>query len=628
MMFTLIGRLLILSLVLLLSACLDEQDRSELYVDADGDGFGSTQTLTETQDVLLAYVNNRDDCNDNNASINPLSIEIYDQLDNNCNGQVDEGTKIDTFFIDRDGDGFGDPETSVTVIDIPQGYVRNNNDCDDSNPDINPNREEIFDELDNNCDKRIDEGFIIQSYYRDRDDDGFGNKSSVVMTLLPPEGYVSDNRDCDDNNATINPDQEEILDGLDNNCDGQIDEGIPLTTFYLDSDMDNYGDISKPREAAAKPEGFVQDNTDCDDGNAQINPLQAEIYDSIDNNCNGLIDEGFNPTSWYRDNDNDDYGDKNQSVVDVNAPAGYVSNSGDCNDNDAAINPGQQEIFDQLDNDCDGEIDEGINLTVFYQDKDKDNYGNFNITKEARTKPVGYVNNSSDCNDNDAAINPGQEEILDQLDNDCDGEIDEGVALTVFYQDKDKDRYGNFNKTRESIKKPRGYVEDNTDCNDRDKNINPSKPELYDSIDNNCNGLIDEGFKPSNWYRDDDGDSYGDPERSIVNIKPPRDYVDDNTDCDDKNKSINPAAKEIFDGIDNNCNAIIDEGFNPVSWYRDADKDRYGDQDVSVIDIRAPRGYVADNTDCDDSNRAINPQQVEVYDGIDNNCDGAIDENP
>ncbi|HQU58921.1 MAG TPA: MopE-related protein, partial [Saprospiraceae bacterium] len=94
--------------------------------------------------------------------INPDMIEVCDGIDNDCNGIADDGITVYTYYLDTDGDAFGDAAISLDtcLTAPPKGYVSNNMDCDDINPDINPDAEEVLDSLDNNCNGMVDEGLV------------------------------------------------------------------------------------------------------------------------------------------------------------------------------------------------------------------------------------------------------------------------------------------------------------------------------------------------------------------------------------------------------------------------------------------------------------------------------------
>ena len=132
------------------------------------------------------------------------------------------------------------------------------------------------------------------TYYADSDNDSYGDLTNTISVInsTPPAGYVTDSTDCNDNNASINPGATELCNGIDDNCDGQIDEGCNTTTWYADNDGDNYGDITNSTVSQTQPVGYVADSTDCNDNNAAINPGATEVCgNGIDDNCNGQIDE-------------------------------------------------------------------------------------------------------------------------------------------------------------------------------------------------------------------------------------------------------------------------------------------------------------------------------------------------
>ena len=167
-------------------------------------------------------------------------------------------------------------------------------------------------------------------YYRDNDGDGYGTLSDSVRECSLPQGYSTVAGDCNDKNPDVNPGVVEICDGIDNNCNGQIDEtfadtdkdgvrdcvdsdddndGIPdgsdcapqdatkwrNGTFYIDVDSDGFGtgDLLTVCYGNGTPKGYSTKTGDCDDQNIAVKPGAVEICDNVDNNCNGQIDEGL-----------------------------------------------------------------------------------------------------------------------------------------------------------------------------------------------------------------------------------------------------------------------------------------------------------------------------------------------
>jgi hypothetical protein len=189
-----------------------------------------------------------------------------------------------TVCPDRDGDGHTDMACGGT-------------DCNDDDPAVSPDAVEVCDALDNNCDGRVDEGFVHTTYYLDSDADGYGDLATGTQTCgeAPPD-YVANGGDCNDDDPSVKPGAAEVCDGIDNNCDGTIDEGFSTTTYYRDADGDDYGDPEVRQvvcDGQSTLTGYVTHGDDCDDANGAINPGAREVCDDgIDNDCDGMVDEG------------------------------------------------------------------------------------------------------------------------------------------------------------------------------------------------------------------------------------------------------------------------------------------------------------------------------------------------
>jgi hypothetical protein len=224
------------------------------------------------------------------------------------------------------------------------------------------------------------------------------------------DGYALCGTDCDDLEATTHPGATEWYDGVDQDCDGIIDEG----TEGYDDDGD----------------GFTELDGDCNDGDVAVYPGAPEDYgNGVDDDCDGSVDSNFS------DLDGD----------------GYAPEGGDCDDTDAGANPGEVESLDGVDNDCDGTVDE-----------DTDGYDD---------DGDGFTEAAGDCDDDDPTSYPTAPELADWTDNDCDGQLDEGTVNA----DDDGD----------------GYTEVGGDCDDGNARVNPAALETFgDGVDNDCDGVI------------------------------------------------------------------------------------------------------------------------------------------
>ncbi len=168
------------------------------------------------------------------------------------------------------------------------------------------------------------------------------------------------------------------------------------------------------------------------------------------------------------------------------------------------------------------------------------------------------------------------------------------------------------------------------DCDDDNGDVHPEAPELCNGVDDDCDEVIDEedALDATTWYVDGDRDGHGDPDGWTVSCQLPPDHTDRGTDCDDSRDDVNPDADERCDGVDNNCDTVIDEdtAVDAPLWFADSDTDGSGDPDVSRAACAAPSGMVADDTDCDDAAADVHPGATELCNLFDDDCDGTVDE--
>ena len=160
----------------------------------------------------------------------------------------------------------GDSSGIIDETDSDGDGVNDDEDCAPEDATIYPGAEEVCDGVDNDCDGDIDED-VMETYYRDADSDGFGDPGDTAEACERPDGYVPSDagEDCDDTDASIYPDAPELCDGIDNDCNGVIDDDLDTQTYYADTDGDGFGDPNAPETLCEDASGYVDNDLDCDD---------------------------------------------------------------------------------------------------------------------------------------------------------------------------------------------------------------------------------------------------------------------------------------------------------------------------------------------------------------------------
>ncbi|MEN0063591.1 MAG: putative metal-binding motif-containing protein [Myxococcota bacterium] len=452
----------------------------------------------------------------------------------------------------------------------------------------------------------------------DADRDGFGTPGTE-RTICPtergaPEGFATNDDDCNDAVASVNPGALEECDGRDNDCDDVADEGLRIVLFFLDADGDGFGspDLSLTIESCAPPLGFVENRQDCNDDDAAINPLALEICDNRDNDCNLLIDDDDpfldleQAPRWYEDVDLDGFGneDEDRVVIQCTPPdSNFTNDNQDCDDTRPEISPNAAEVCNRIDDDCDDLIDDSDpdidpnEQVLFYADDDLDGAGDPNVTQLACFQPWFFVDNDIDCDDDEPLL----------------------TVPAPWWVDGDSDGFGAGDQSEPLCVRPTSdhvLVARGEDCDDTNIFNNPDATEICDGlvgVDNDCDGLIDtddpslDDSTTFQFWADIDQDGFGDPLVSEFACSASMGFIDNFDDCDDGDRDVFPGSIEVCDGIDNNCDALIDDLDPNVdltgapTFWADADNDGYGDLNTPFQACLQPDGFVDNSVDCDDT---------------------------
>ena len=464
----------------------------EYYVDADNDGFGTGELITLCTIPTSGYALISGDCDDANENINPDADEVCNGVDDDCDSVIDNDLTFVTYYTDADGDAYG-AGTGTSLCSNPgAGYAINNTDCNDGNAAIHPGATEVCNNIDDNCDTQVDNGLTFVTYYADADGDTYGAGAGVTLCYNPGAAYATINTDCDDTNAAINGGASEVCNNIDDNCDAQIDNGVTMFTYYLDQDGDGFGTSITFMSCQPLTPGYAYVEGDCDDANANINPNATEICNDTDDDCNSVIDDGLNFQNWFNDTDGDNYGTGNGVFTCADLSNGYSLNEGDCDDADANVNPNAIEVCNDIDDDCNGTADDGLTFQAYFVDEDNDAFGAGDGTFACYDLGAGFTVVDGDCDDADANVNPSATEICNDVDDDCNGAMDDGLTFLAYFVDADNDAFGAGNGTFACYDLGAGFTLVDGDCDDANADVNPNATEIAgNNIDDNCDGSVD-----------------------------------------------------------------------------------------------------------------------------------------
>ena len=562
------------------------------FVDADGDG------VTEADG----------DCDDGDPLVFPGNTEDCNGADDNCNDMIDEG------FSDNDGDGTADcidTEECDGIDNDGDGQVDEDFSDTDGDGVADCVQDETCDGLDNNGDGEVDEGF---------DADGDGYTTCGSDTTEP---------DCDDSDAEVNPGAVEVDDDLiDNDCDGMADEGA-----WAEGDL-LITEIMVNPQSVADPLGEWFEVLNMSGETRYLNGLILVVgsggQEHVVTSDELLVLE---PDALFVFGNNGDFDTNGEVVIDYAYDGLTLGNESD----DLSIHTPELEIDGRAWDDGSTMPDtagasmsldaQALELGLFEAENWCASQDGWDLRSDYGTPGEpnglcpnfdhdgdGWSNADGDCDDYDATVFPGAEDFwYDGIDQDCDGWSDYDADADGF----DSDLWGG------------------DDCNDADAEVNPDATEVCDDldIDEDCNGSADNDDSgatgKSTWYTDADGDGYGLDGTDVEYCDPPAATSSVDGDCDDTNPFAYEGATEVwYNGTDEDCDGGDDydqdgDGYQldfyggddcddtdasvyPTDWYPDADGDGYGDETATATTVCGqPTGYVADNTDCDDTNAAI-----------------------
>jgi MYXO-CTERM domain-containing protein len=623
-------------------------DATLAMMDSDGDGYTNGEELGDPTGTWVIGEPSPPTCacatRPGAATFTPGDTDA--DSDGYCCWGVDttgDGDCLDTG--ENDGTSFDCDERDDTVYSGRAELCANavDNDCDGLPTLLDDECADVVDrDGDGYCPMGIDDN-------RDRDCIDAGEMTADV--------------DCDDDEVTVSPAAREFcIDGLDNDCDGDVDGDDAECTSETDADGDGYCPVGLDGNGdgdcldAGENDGV---SFDCDDSVAEVNPAATEVCtDFADNDCDGLADfRDEEDCGAFFDADGDGYcpagrdGNGNGNCTD----AGETDDPGDCNDDDASINPGMGEVCTNggVDDDCDGAASLADDDCAGYIDADGDTYCfvGGDMDGDGTCVDEGEQGGDGDCDETRTDINPSiPEDCTDGVDNDCNGSTDAADRVVCFdYRDHDLDGFcwvghddngdgdcadaGEQGEPREwrAAEDPHSDEDAGGTGSELDPTRYPGAPEhCADNVDDDLDGMIDEaGYCRTDvdadgdgWCpvgRDDNGD--GDCEDDGENAA---EY-----DCDDADADVSPGQEErCLEPVDADCDDQVGVADPDCFVLLDRDGDGVcgsGVDDNSDGDC-LDDGEQRFGEDCDDRDPAVSSRAAESCgDGIDNDCNGDVD---
>jgi hypothetical protein len=498
------------------------------FADVDGDGAGDPNVTVLACAAPAGTAPAGDDCDDRRADVSPTAEERCDgEVDEDCDGRVDDAddtvVDADAAYADADGDGFGAALLGFRCA-IGAGEARVAGDCDDARADVSPGGvETCADPADEDCDTLVDAAdpdAVGATWYQDVDGDGAaGPDVSVASCASPGADWRATARDCDDANPQIRPGALEVCSGIDEDCDGLIDDADPNlaggSVWFVDADGDGFGSQAAAAAFCDPPgDGWAVVSFDCDDADPAISPRATEVCDpdDRDEDCDGRIDNDQSPAPanavlFHVDADRDDHGDPFVTALACDPEPGLTApeDADDCDDANARAYPGAQEVCDpaDADEDCDGLVDDAdpsfspASTPDGWSDFDNDGFGGQPRVVFTCALPAGVVGVRGDCDDADPSINPGAVERCDpgNVDEDCDGLADdEDLTVdrntrSVWFLDSDADGWGG-DQSVVACDASAGRVATTGDCEPFDPTVFPGALDVPgDGVDQDCDGI-------------------------------------------------------------------------------------------------------------------------------------------